>query len=126
MLASKPYHGGEALTALPRGEQNIFLPGALTSTWTASTWTTDKAIIVTRVQAQAKTAPVSCSPNAIVRLTNGTVPVNLTITAAANDTGAITQNYAAGSVLTLSVQVAAAGCASSPADVNVTIQYRMQ
>jgi hypothetical protein len=118
--------GGEALTALPRGEQNIFLPGALTSTWTGSTWTTDKAIIVTRVQAQAKTAPVSCSPNAIVRLTNGTAPVNLTIAAAANDTGAITQNYAAGSVVTLSVQVAAAGCASSPADVNVTIQYRMQ
>jgi hypothetical protein len=118
--------GGEALTALPRGEQNIFLPGTLTSTWTGSTWTTDKAIIVTRVQAQAKTEPVSCSANAIVRLTNGTIPVNLTIAAAANDTGAITQNYAAGSVLTFSVQVAAAGCATSPADVNVTIQYRMQ
>ena len=118
--------GGEALTALPRGEQNVFLPGALTSTWTGSTWTTDKAIIVTRVQAQGKTAPVSCSPNAIVRLTNGTAPVNLTIAAAANDTGAITQNYAAGSVLTLGVQVAAAGCTTSPADVNVTIQYRMQ
>jgi hypothetical protein len=118
--------GGEALTALPRGEQNIFLPGTLTSTWTGSTWTTDKAIIVTRVQAQAKTEPVTCSANAIVRLTNGTTPVNLTIAAAANDSGAITQNYAAGSVLTLSVQVAAAGCATSPADVNVTIQYRMQ
>jgi hypothetical protein len=118
--------GGEALTALPRGEQNIFLPGALTSTWTGSTWTTDKAIIVTRVQAQAKTEPVRCSANAIVRLTNGTAPVNLTIAAAANDTGAITQNYAAGSVLTFSVQAAAAGCATSPADVNVTIQYRMQ
>jgi hypothetical protein len=118
--------GGEALTALPRGEQNIFLPGALTSTWTGSTWTTDKAIIVTRVQAQAKTEPVRCSANAIVRLTNGTAPVNLTIAAAANDTGAITQNYAAGSVLTFGVQVAAAGCATSPADVNVTIQYRMQ
>ena len=39
--------GTEALSASPRAEQNIFLPGALTSTWTGSTWTTDKAITVT-------------------------------------------------------------------------------
>jgi hypothetical protein len=52
--------------------------------------------------------------------------VNVTIAAAANDSGAIAQNYASGAALTLSVQTAAAGCTTTPADANVTIQYRMQ
>jgi hypothetical protein len=116
----------EPISASPRAEQNVFLPGALTSTWTGATWTLDKALTVTRVQVQAKTAPSGCSTNAIVRLTDGTTPVNVTISGAANDSGAITQNYAAGASLTVSVQTAAAGCATSPADANVVVQYRMQ
>ncbi len=126
MAATKVRVAGEAFTASPRGEQNIFLPGALTSAWTGSTWTLDKGVTVTRVQVQAKTAPAGCTTNAIVRLTDGTTPVNVTITAAANDSGAIAQNYAASAALTISVQTAAAGCTTSPADGNVTIQYRMQ
>jgi len=118
--------GGESLNASPRGEQNAFLPGALTTTWTGSTWTPDKAVTVTRLQVQAKTAPSGCTTNAIVRLTDGTTPANLTIAAAANDSGAIAQNYAAGASLTIAVQTAAAGCTTSPADANVTVQYRMQ
>jgi hypothetical protein len=118
--------GTEPLSASPRAEQSIFLPGALTSTWTASTWTTDKAVTVTRIQVQAKTAPAACSPNAVVRLTDGTTPVNVTVSAAANDSGSIAQNYAAGSALQVQVQTAAAGCGTSPADANVVVQYRMQ
>jgi hypothetical protein len=118
--------GGETFTASPRGEQNVFLPGALTSTWTGATWTTDKAVTITRVQVQAKTAPAGCSTNAVVRLTDGTSPVNVTISAAANDSGSIAQNYAAGAALQISVQTAAAGCATAPADANVVVQYRMQ
>jgi hypothetical protein len=117
---------GETLSASPRGEQNVFLPGALTSTWTGSTWTPDKAVTVTRLQVQAKTAPSGCTTNAVVRLTDGTTPVNLTVAAAANDSGALAQNYAAGAALTIAVQTAAAGCATSPADANVVVQYRMQ
>jgi hypothetical protein len=116
----------EPLSASPRAEQNIFLPGALTSTWTASTWTTDKAVTVTRIQVQAKTAPAGCSTNAVVRLTDGTTPVNVTISGAANDSGSISQNYAAGAALQLVVQTAAAGCTTSPADANVVVQYKMQ
>ena len=116
----------ETVSAAPRAEQNVFLPGALSSTWTGATWTADKAITVTRVQAQVKTAPAGCAPNAVVRLTDGTTPVNLTISGAANDSGAITQNYTAGATLTVSVQTAAAGCTTSPADANVVVQYRMQ
>jgi hypothetical protein len=118
--------GTESFTASPRGEQNVFLSGALTSTWTGSTWTVDKAVTITRVQVQAKTAPAGCTTNAVVRLTDGTSPVNLTISAASNDSGPITQNYAAAASLTLSVQTAAAGCTASPADANVVVQYRMQ
>jgi hypothetical protein len=118
--------GAEAFTASPRGEQNVFLPGALTSTWTGSTWTLDKAVTITRVQVQAKTAPSGCTTNAIVRLTDGASPVSLTISAAANDSGPITQNYAAAAPLTISVQTAAAGCTTSPSDANVVVQYRMQ
>ncbi|MFI5096521.1 MAG: hypothetical protein ACHQT6_00975 [Candidatus Acidiferrales bacterium] len=116
----------ETLTASPRGEQNIFLPGPLTSTWTGSTWIIDRAITITRVQVQAKTSPSGCTQNAIVRLTDGTTPVNVMISAVANDSGRITHNYAAGAALTVNVQIAAAGCTTSPSDANVTIQYRMQ
>jgi hypothetical protein len=118
--------GTETFAASPRGEQTVFLPGALTSTWTASTWTLDKAVSVTRVQVQAKTAPSGCTTNATVRLTDGSSPVNLLISAAANDSGPITQNYAAGASLTVAVLTAAAGCTTSPADANVIVQYRMQ
>ncbi len=117
---------GEKVSASPRAEQNVFLPGALTSTWTGATWTLDKAITVTRVQVQAKTAPAGCTTNAIARLTDGTAPVNVTVSAAANDSGAIAQNYAAGASLSVAVQTAAAGCTTSPADTNVVVQYRMQ
>ncbi len=61
-----------------------------------------------------------------MRLIDGTTPVNVTIAAAANDSGAITQNYAAGTSLTVAVQTVAAGCTTSPADANVVVQYRMQ
>jgi hypothetical protein len=118
--------GAETFSASPRAEQNVFLPGALTSTWTGATWTTDKAVTITRVQVQAKTAPSGCTTNAVVRLTDGTTPVSATISGAANDSGVIAQNYAAGSVLQILVQTAAAGCATSPADANVVVQYRMQ
>ena len=116
----------ESFNNNPRAEQTVFLPGALTSTWTGSTWTNDKPITVTRVQVQAKTAPSGCTTNAVVRLTDGTTPINVTISAAANDSGSISQNYAAGSSLQVSVQTAAAGCTTSPADANVIVQYRMQ
>ena len=118
--------GTESFTASPRSEQNAFLPGALTATWTAAAWTTDKAVTITRVQVQAKTAPAGCTTNAIVRFTDGTTAINVTISAAANDSGAISQNYAAGSSLQISVQTAAAGCTTNPADANATVQYRMQ
>jgi hypothetical protein len=83
-------------------------------------------VTVTRLQVQPKTAPAGCATNAIVRLTDGTTPVNVTVTSAANDSGAIAQNYAAGATLTVAVQTAASGCTTTPADGNVVVQYKMQ
>jgi hypothetical protein len=118
--------GAETVSASPRGPFSVFFPGALTSAWTGESWTLDKAITVTRLQAQAKTAPAGCTTNAVIRLTDGTTAVNVTIATAANDSGAITQNYAAGATLTLSIQTAAGGCTTSPADANAVVQYKMQ
>lgn len=126
LAAPKLYLNGEFTAAVARSEQNIFLPGALTSTWTGASWTPDKSVAITRVQVQAKTPPAGCTTNAVVRLTDGTTPVNVTVASAANDSGSLSQNYAAGSTLTISVQTAAAGCTTAPADANVTVQYRMQ
>jgi hypothetical protein len=114
-----------AFTNSPRAVYHAFIP-ALTSASTDATLTLDKGVTVTRVQAQAITAPSGCSTNAIVRVTDGTTPVNVTLSAAANDSGAITQNYASGAALTISVSTAASGCTTSPANVNVEVQYRMQ
>lgn len=119
-------NGDAALTSSPRAVPPVFFPGALTTTWTGASWTLDKAITVTRVQSAAKVAPAGCSTSAIVRVTDGSTPINLTINAATNDSGAITQNYAAGATLTVGVTTAAAGCTTSPGDLNVSIQSRMQ
>ena len=117
---------GEMVSASPRSVQSIFLPGPLTSTWTASTWTPDRAVTITRIQVEAKTAPSECQENAVVRVTDGKHSVNVTISGTANDSGAILQNYAAGTPLTLSVHIGASGCVKAPADANVTLQYKMQ
>ena len=118
------YHGVFVAAGDAPSESELAKRAAVSRT--GSTWTPDKSITVTRVQVQAKTAPSGRATNAIVRLTDGTTPANLTIAAAANDRGAITQNYAAGASLTIAVQTAAAGCATIPADANVVVQYRMQ
>ena len=117
---------GATFSSSPRTVYAAFLPGPLTATWTGATLTLDRAITVTRMQVQAKTAPAGCATNAVVRLSDGTSNVNVTLSAAANDSGAIAQNYAAGAALTLAVQTAAAGCTTSPADANVIVQFRMQ
>jgi hypothetical protein len=119
-------NGDSAMSAAPRVVYATFLPGALTSTWTGSTLTPDKAISATRMHVQVKTAPGGCTTNAVVRLSDGTTVQDVTITATNNDSGAITKNYAAGAPLTVSVLTAAVGCTTSPADANVIVQYRMQ
>lgn len=118
--------GGDSISVTPREAWGSFLPGALTSTWTAAQFTPKKGIIIVQIEVAAKTAPVTCSPNAVIRLTDGSTNLDTTLSAATvtnNIAGG--QVYAANSVLQVKVSTAAAGCGTSPADVNVTIQYKM-
>jgi hypothetical protein len=121
-----PTIGGETISSAPRSLPKCFFPGALSITWTGCTETLDKGIIVTRMQAQVKTIPSGCGTNAIVRVTDGSSPINLTVSSAANDSGVISQAYAAGAVLVFSIQTAAATCTTTPGDLNLVIQSKMQ
>ena len=116
----------EKISSSPRVEYSVFLPGTLTTPWAAGTWTPDRDIKVTRVQAQAKTAPAGCSTSAVIRITDGKNTVSLKISASDNDSGAIEEAFFASTPLTVGIQTAAIGCTVAPADVNVVIQYKMQ
>lgn len=118
-------NGDAPMTAAPRMVWSSFLPGALTASWTAATWTPDRAITVTRVQVQAKTPPVGCATPAVITVGDGTHTITLGVAAAANDSGPLQQAYAAGTPLTISV-AAAAGCSTPPGDANAVVEYAMQ
>ncbi len=120
-----PYNG-EAFSASPRRVWSCFFPGALTATWTGCSFNPDKAITITRIIAYAKTGPSGCTTNAVAQISDGTTPKTVAVTTNGNDSGGITQNYAAGVALNASVSTAAAGCTTSPADMNVSVEYRMQ
>ncbi len=121
-----------------RATFGTFLPGTLGSTWEGSSWTLDKAITVTRMEARAKTplgAGSSCTTSPVIRVWNGgATSQTLTIggTGTYFDTGAISVDFAASDTLTTGVSVAASGCTLSgnpvdpPKDVNVIVQYRLK
>jgi len=99
----------------------------LGSTYTVSTFTPDTAIKVTRIQAQAAAAPVGCTTNAVLTLSDGTTAGTrtLTVSTAENDSQPISVNYSAGAKLTLRVSTAASGC-SRNTSINVVVQYKAQ
>lgn len=94
--------------------------------YVASTFTPDNAITVTRIQAQLGGAPQPCVLNAVISISDGTPggTQSLAITGTANDSGPISQSYAAGTPILLSVSTAA-GC-SAPSATNVVVQYKGQ
>lgn len=98
-------------------------------THTASRWTLDTPIKMTRIQAQAAVAPSGCTSNGVLTVSDGSVAgtQSLTITGAANDSGPIAVNYPAGTTLTLKVTTAA-NCSGGvqPALVNIVVQYKAQ
>jgi hypothetical protein len=108
------------------GTLSAWMPGALDGVSTAMTWTPDRPVTITRVQAQLRNAPLGCAGTARIRVTNGGSFVELPLTAAANDTGVQSQPFAAGLPLTVALHQPAAGCAQMPTDANVVVQYRMQ
>jgi hypothetical protein len=105
---------------------NVSIPGTLTSAITSLTYTPDRAITITRIQAQVVTPPAGCAVNAVISLSDGTDSIFLTITQAANDSGTINQTYLAGKLLTVGVVTPATGCATAPAQANIAVQYNLR
>jgi len=86
----------------------------------------DKAIVVTRVNVYVKVAPLTCTPNAQISVTDLTNAVTVTVTTNDNDSGTVSQAYAAGAPIYIGFTTYAASCGISPANANITVQYRMQ
>jgi len=109
----------------PSGSQtwNTFVLNLGTS-FRVSAFTPDRAITVTRMQAQLMTAPAGCSVNPVITISDGTAggTRSLTISAAANDSGTLTLNYSAAALLTLSA-THGTGCKTTAAHINVVVQY---
>jgi hypothetical protein len=119
--------GGDSFANTPRIAWGAFLPGNLSTTWTAAQFTLKKAINVVQIDLRAKTAPAGCTTFPVVQITDGTTPINVTLNSAGvaqSVTGG--QNYAANATLQVKVSTAGAGCTTNAADVNVTVQYKMQ
>jgi len=90
-----------------------------------STFTPGSAITVTRMQAQVAVPPSNCRTEAVIQISDGTTSHTLTITGAANDSGALSLNYAAGDSVTLSISTPAQ-CLVAPLVGNVLVQYQNQ
>jgi hypothetical protein len=123
-------------TAAPRSTFGGFLSGALSGSVVGTTvvsWTPDKAITVTRMEGQQNSAGPSnlsgCGVSPVMSVTDGTNNVNLTLGNAANywDTGAVSQNFAAGVKLQIKLTTAGVSCtASTGASTNWVVQFKLQ
>ena len=119
--------GGDSFANTPRVAWGSFLPGALSTTWTAAQFTLKKAINVVQIDLRAKTAPAGCTTFPVVQITDGTTPINVTLNSASvAQSVAGGQNYAVNATVLVKVSTAGAGCTTNAADVNVTVQYKMQ
>jgi hypothetical protein len=110
----------------PRGTFSAVMPGALTAVGTLLSFTPDKPMVITRIEAESRVAPVACGVNANLQLAQGAAFYNKLIAAAANDSGAIAVNVSSGTAITVALTAAAAACGTTPVDLNVVVQYRMQ
>jgi hypothetical protein len=100
--------------------------GPLSQTFTASTFTPDTAITVTRIEVRLRTAPAGCATTPRVRVTDGTTAQVVTINSAYENSGALALNYAAGVPISLQLNREAAGCTTEPRAANIVVQYRQQ
>ena len=104
---------------------NTFLAGALSRVFTAGGLTPDGNLSVTRIQVGLGTAPLGCSTNAVIQISDGTPAgtKTVTLTAAANDSGPLAVNYSAGTPILVGVSIRAVGCGTRPQNANVLVQY---
>jgi hypothetical protein len=106
-----------------------FIPGPLTSAYTAGFFVPDAPITVTRITAALKTVGDSACTPAVVRVTDGGTGQDVRLLAGQGqkDTGPMSLEFGARAKLQVQVQTAAASCrAVNPADANVLVEYRGQ
>jgi hypothetical protein len=111
----------------PSGTQtwNTYIPFFYT-VYTASTFTPNTPITLTRIQVQLGLAPVRCTRNAAITIGDGTSAGTHTfdVSGAATDSGELSLNYSAGIPLTIGVSRAAV-CSGAPVvNANVVAQYK--
>lgn len=105
-----------------------FLPGPMTTAYTAAVFSPDSAITVTRISAAFKTGPDSnCQPS-VLRVSNGAMGQDVRILGgqSTDDTGAMSLPTQAGVGLQVLVQTPANCSQTNPADGNVLVEYRGQ
>jgi hypothetical protein len=117
---------GEVFSVSPRSTWNSYLHDG-TSAVTFGRFIPDRGITVTRLSAQLLTAPAGCATPGSIIVTDGRTSTTLPLAngALSNDTPPLSQNYAAGSVLTVE-NTLGTGCSTHAARINVTVEFRTQ
>lgn len=106
----------------PAQQWDTYVP-SLTAKGTASTFTPDTAITVSRIQVQVASPAKACKTNAVLQISNSTAAgtYNVPLTSSTYDSGPLSLSYSAGVPISLSVSTA--GECASPSAANVVIQY---
>jgi hypothetical protein len=90
----------------------------------------DRAITITRLTGGVLTPPTGCATFPVYSVFDNsttTALVNVTPTKGANlDSGAVSINVPAGHPLLFRVTTGASGCATNPANLSLTMEYKMQ
>jgi hypothetical protein len=121
---TNPTIDGQAMSHVPIGIFPAFLPGALTTFYTAATFTPEFGILVTGVEVSVKTAPQSCAVNAVIQVSGSNV-AQVTLSSSQSDSGPLSISMDGGTPIKI-VLVPAQTCLVTPQDLNVTVRYRMQ
>jgi len=116
---------GVTFDSVPTAVYSAFLPGGISTAYTAATFTPSSGIIVTRIEVTLKTSPDACSANAVVRI-NGSQNWDLILASSYTDSGPIDLPMNAGNPIDVLVETPAQGCVSLPRDANVEVTYRVQ
>jgi len=125
-VLTDPTIDGQKLDAPPIASFSAFLPGALSTPYTASVFTPDYGIVVTRIEVTLKTPSQGCNSSAVVSVQQGSNGVDLPIPLGTSDSGPLSLQMEAGNPVEITLSTPAQGCSTPPQDANVVVHYRMQ
>jgi len=117
----------ETINTSPRVIYSAFYSGTLSATGTFARIIPDKAITVTRVNINFFSSGSTCTVFPKIRVSDGTRNIDITAsTSQFADSGAMSQNYAAGANVDISLNIAQSCTAGNFQNANVEVQYTMQ